>query len=264
MKNRYDVIVVGAGPAGSTTALHAAKNGCSVLLLEKDREIGIPVRCAEAVGEIGLSKVLEPKEHWFSNRIEGFRLFAPDGTKVNVNHNEQGWVLDRKIFDRELAEMAADEGVEILTKAYVYDLIKNDNIVSGVKVKYLNNEYEFCAPIIIGADGVESRVGRWAGLKTHLSLKNIETCAQYTLTNIDIDHRYCDFYFSKEWAPGGYVWIFPKGKDSANVGLGISGEHSSPKHAFDYLNLFIDKKFPNAAKINTVAGGVPSAPYNME
>jgi digeranylgeranylglycerophospholipid reductase len=84
MKDSYDVIVVGAGPAGSTAARYAAKNGCTVLLLEKDREIGIPVRCGEAVGDVGLRRVLEPKESWFANKIETVRLIAPDGTKVEV------------------------------------------------------------------------------------------------------------------------------------------------------------------------------------
>lgn len=261
MKDFYDIIVVGAGPAGSTTARYVAQKGCLVLMLEKDREIGVPVRCGEAVSEDGLNKVLEPRDRWIANKIDAVRLIAPDNTVVNVVHQKGGYILDRKIFDLDLAQMAAQEGVEIVTKAYVFDLLKKDGFISGVKVKHLNNEYEINARIVIGADGVESRVGRWAGLNTHVGLHDIESCAQMTLADIDIDRRYCDFYFSSKLAPGGYVWIFPKNNNSANVGLGISGEYSAQKPAIEYLKEFVAQKFPNASMLITVAGGVPCAPY---
>ena len=59
MRDSYDCIVVGGGPGGAWAAKHAAQNGARVLLLEKDREVGIPVRCAEAVGETGLKTVVD-------------------------------------------------------------------------------------------------------------------------------------------------------------------------------------------------------------
>lgn len=261
MNNRYDVVIVGGGPAGSTTARLAAKAGCSVLVLEKDREIGIPVRCGEAVGEVGLKKVLEPKESWLANRIESVRLIAPDGTSVDVAHPDGGYILNRKIFDQDLAQLAATEGAEILTKAYVHELIKQDGFITGVKVNYLGEEFEIKARLVIGADGVESRVGRWAGIKTHVSLHDMESCAQMTIANIQLDRRHCDFYFSSNWAPGGYVWVFPKSNHSANVGLGISGEFGAAKPAIEYLKEFVAQKFPQAAVLITVVGGVPCAPY---
>ncbi len=264
MKNSYDVIVVGAGPAGTTAARFAAQRGCSVLILEKDREVGIPVRCGEAVSEIGLKRFFEPKEKWIANRIEAVRLIAPNGTFVEVTHPDGGYILNRKIFDYDLAQMAADEGVEILTKAYVCDLLQKDGVIRGVKVNYLGNESQINAKIVIGADGVESRVGRWAGLRTHIRLRDIESCVQMTLGNIHLDRRYCDFYFSSDLAPGGYVWVFPKDEHSANVGLGLSGEHNAKRPAVDYLHDFINLKFPQAAKLITVAGGVPCAPYLKE
>ena len=102
---------------------------------------------------------------------------------------------------------------------------------------------------------------RWVGIKSHVRLKDIESCAQITLGNIDVEHHVCDFYFSRKWAPGGYVWVFPKDKHTANVGLGISGEYSAEKSAMEYLNEFIGVRFPEASRLITVAGGVPCAPY---
>lgn len=261
MKQSYDVIVVGAGPAGSTAAKYAAEKGASVLLLEKDREVGIPVRCAEAVGEKGIQKVMQLKEEWIANRISAVRLISPDGTIIKVHHEDVGFVLDRKRFDYDLAKIAAQSGAEVLTKAYVYDLIKENNAVCGVKLKCLGMNFSVKSKIVIGADGVESRVGRWAGLKTSLKLKDIETCAQMTVTNINLEREYCDFYFSYNIAPGGYLWVFPKNENTANVGLGISGEYAKDKSALSYLKDFIRKTFPNASVLTTVAGGVPCAPY---
>lgn len=261
MKDYYDVIVVGGGPTGSTAARLAAEGGVKVLLLEKDREIGIPVRCGEAVGEKGISKIVELKEEWIANHIKGLRLVAPDGTKVKVHHEDVGFVLDRKRFDYDLAMNAANAGAEVVTKAYAFGLLTENGTVTGVKVQYIGKQYDIRSKIVIGADGVESRVGRWAGLKTNLKLKDVETCVQMTATNINIDQNYCDFYFSSDIAPGGYLWVFPKNKNTANIGLGLAGDKAQNKSPLSYLKDFMKSNFPDASVLTTVAGGVPVAPY---
>jgi digeranylgeranylglycerophospholipid reductase len=264
LRSQYDIVVVGAGPAGSTAARYAAQNGCSVLMLEKDREIGVPVRCGEAVEESGLRNFLEPKEIWFANRIVNGRIIAPDGTTVTVNHNEKGYILNRKVFDLDLAIMAAQAGVEILTKAYVYDLIKTNGAVNGIKVKYLGKDYQIGARIVIAADGIESRVGRWAGLKTNLQLHDIESCAQMTIGNIDVDRNSIDLFFSSKFASGGYAWVFPKDSHTANVGVGILGKNNAKKSAMEYLKEFVAQKFPTASTLVSVVGSVSCAPYLKE
>lgn len=260
MRDYYDCIVVGGGPAGAWAAKHAAENGASVLLLEKDREVGIPVRCAEAVGEAGFKTVVDPDPRWISTVIEGAVLIAPNGREVVVEgETTRGYVLDRKIFDYALVHIAARHGAEVLTKAYVYDLIKPNGAVEGVRVQHMSKQYDIRAKVVIGADGVESRVGRWGGLRTNIKIKDMESCLQMTLANIKVDPRYIYLYFGDEIAPGGYLWVFPKNGETANVGLGVSGEHARYKSAKRYLQEFIDKHFPNAAVLYTVVGGVPCA-----
>jgi len=261
MNESYDIVIVGAGPAGSTAARVAAQNGTKVLLLEKDREIGVPVRCGEAVGEKGLGRVLEPRPEWIANKIEAVRLVAPDGTIIKIYHDDIGFVLDRKRFDYDLAMMAAQQGVKVVTKAYVYGLLNENGYITGVKILHLGNHYDVKSKIVIGADGVESRVGRWAGLKTFVRLKDMETCVQMTVSNLKLERKYADLYFSTKSAPGGYVWVFPKNESLANIGLGISGEYAEQKAPLFYLKEFIEKKFPQAAVLTTVAGGVPCAPF---
>jgi len=258
MKNKYDVVIIGAGPAGTTAARFAADNGVSVLVLEKDRDVGYPVRCGEAVSLSGLREFVEPDGKWIASRINSFRMIAPDNTEVLLPLGEEGLILERRIFDYELAKIAAQKGAEILTRAYANGLLFENGKVSGVKFVFRGEQREVKAKIVIGADGVESRVGRWAGLTTHISIRDMESAIQITATALDgIDENSCYFYFGKEVAPEGYFWIFPKGKSSANIGLGISGRECKKKATVNYLNEFMAKHFPGASVLTQVAGGVP-------
>ncbi len=260
MKSRYDVVVVGGGPSGSMAAKYAASAGVSVCLLEKTRDIGYPVRCGEAIGENGLKQFIEPKESWIAEKITGCTLIAPNETKVDIKFaHESGYILNRRIFDYDLSRLAADEGVDIYTKAYVNGLIFNDDVVSGVKLNYLGENREIQAKLVIAADGVDTRVGRWAGLKTNIRLKDMESCVQYSVGNVNVKRNYLTMYVGKKFAPGGYLWVFPKGDRFANIGIGISGKYSKNKSAKQYLDEFMDKEYPDAAILTTMCGGVPCA-----
>jgi digeranylgeranylglycerophospholipid reductase len=262
VKNEYDVVVIGAGPAGSIAAKTAALKGLSVLLIEKRQEIGDPVRCAEGVSKVWLRKHIEPDHRWICADVKGSRIYTPDGTMIEMAEEiaggEVGYVLERKIFDRALAYEASKAGAEVRVKTRATDLIIEDDFVKGVKVSHLGQSYDIKAKIIIGADGVESKVGRWAGIDTSLKPVDIETCAQYLMSGTNIDQDYCYFYLGNEIAPVGYVWIFPKGNGMANVGIGILGNKSgNGKHAIDYLNDFVNDKYPDAKILEIDVGGVP-------
>jgi digeranylgeranylglycerophospholipid reductase len=87
----------------------------------------------------------------------------------------------------------------------------------------------------------------------------MESCAQVTLGGIQVDEDILDFYLGDELAPGGYLWVFPKGKDSANVGIGISVDRAKEKSAIKYLEEFVARMYPSAAILTRIAGGVPCA-----
>jgi digeranylgeranylglycerophospholipid reductase len=258
-KDFYDIIVIGGGPAGCMAAYAAAKENVSVLLLEKDREIGSPVRCAEAVGKDGLEKILDTEidPRWIAATITKFKFVAPNGTVIFPQVPMTGYVLHRKLFDFDLGRMASESGSLIVTKACVTDLIKENNHISGVIVSMNGNDYPIKSKIIIGADGVESRVARWAGIDTTVNMRDMETCAQMTLSNLPIANDTCVFYFSQKKFPGGYGWVFPKGKNTANVGLGISGDKARYHSAGSKLEEFIQDEFPDASILTKTVGGVP-------
>jgi len=250
MKNKYDVIVVGGGPAGSMAAMEIAKANYSVCVLEKTRDIGYPVRCGEAIGFTGLNQFVKPKDSWIASNIKAVNLISPNNIDVKIRFNhETGYILNRRVFDYELSNIAVKEGAKIYTKAYVHDLIIEDNFIKGVKVNYLGEEKEIKSKIVIGADGIESRVGRWGGIKTTVKMKDMESC---------IKHNECEMtmYVGKEYAPGGYLWVFPKGNSMANIGIGISGKYSRERSAKDYLDDFLRKNYPDVSILTTVCGGV--------
>ena len=100
---KTDVLVVGAGPAGCVAAREAAAGGTGldVLLIERDRAIGAPVRCAEGVGSAGLREFLDPTgADWVSRRITKVIFWAPDDTEVRVAEGDVGYVLDRTRFEQ--------------------------------------------------------------------------------------------------------------------------------------------------------------------
>ena len=259
MQKEYDVIVVGGGPAGSMAARFAAEQGASVIILEKDRDIGYPVRCGEAVSKAGIEEFIEPDEKFISTTIDKFGMVAPDGTEVVLPLEQIGYILERRIFDYELAKQAASYGAEIITRAYVNGLLFEEEKVVGVKFEYQGEQCELKAKVVIAADGVESRVGRWAGIKTHIDYKEMESCVQITAANIDVNPNTLYFHFGKDVAPEGYFWIFPKSNNSANIGLGVSGEIGKKRSAQTFLNDFMEKNYPNAPILTKIAGGVPSS-----
>ncbi len=259
---KYDAVIVGSGPAGSVTGRFAAESGAKVLMIERRSEVGVPVLCGEGISKIiDDFKVLEGRR-WIANNMDGARIFSPDGTMVTLAAemagNETGYVLYRDIFDQELARGAVRAGADLMLNTRAVDLIIENGKIKGVKAKHFDEEIEIQADIVVGADGVESKVGRWAGMKTALKPKDLETCAQYTLTGIDIDRAYCDFYLGKKIAPGGYVWVFPKGADTANVGIGILASLSTPGLATKLLDKFISShpELKKGEPVRFLAGAV--------
>ncbi|MCK4312451.1 MAG: NAD(P)/FAD-dependent oxidoreductase, partial [Candidatus Cloacimonetes bacterium] len=247
----------GAGPAGSVTSRFAAENGASVLMLERDREPGIPVRCAEGVSHRGIAPFIEIDKRWIANQIDVAKLHAPNGESAYMYNNGTGYVLERRIFDTALCDLAVKRGAHLITKADALDLIRENNKIAGIEYKYFGEIRTVKCDMVIGADGVESRVGRWAGIKTAVRLEDINTCVQYTLSDIDVENNACEFYFGSTISPGGYIWVFPKSENTANVGIGLAGHLAHEKGPKEYLDEFIEKHFPDAKITYTVFGGVP-------
>ena len=277
LRRRYDLVVVGAGPAGATAARVAAEAGLSVLLLEKRQEIGSPVRCAEGVGHEPLQRFIDPDPGWIAAVVTQAEITAVAGQASRTLRatGGRGYILERRIFDRVLAERAAQAGAEVRVKTAVSGLLLEQGRVRGVRVERGDllgaGQAELEAEIVIAADGVEGLVGRWAGLDLALPLRDSMVCVQYLLAGVDVDPTCTCYTIDQAVAPGGYAWVFPKGQGKANVGLGVQADLWQEEAAtpavgrgtvLGYLTRFIEAR-PHLARgypVTLVAGGVPVAP----
>src|SRR5712692_3465626 len=178
-----DVLVIGAGPAGAVAAWGAKRAApeLDVVLLERDARVGTPVRCAEGVGDAGLREFADPDGAvWAARKITRVVFIAPDDTGVKDAERDVGWILDRTRFDAMLAAEAVAAGADLLVGTEATGMECRDGRWT-VRARGPGGETTYRARVVIGADGVETMVGRWAGLETRVAARAMESCAQYVV-----------------------------------------------------------------------------------
>lgn len=265
--DRFDVVVIGGSMAGLNAAYYAAKAGASVLLLERNKEIGCDVRCAEGVVEDIIwdaempTHIVDEAEDTRLAYSEGkgpyeaesgyylapymastimrvrFRVFGRRYRehRLELKH-KRGYVLDRRKFEQALARRAQAAGAGILCGVSVNE--GHINLAGGwveveTSVDRIRKKVAFRT--LIGADGVSSAVGRASKLTGPLEPGDIGKAVQYTV-------RWTSTGGPAPWDPNrididwnwngivGYGWVFPKGPLEANVGLGLAGQTPENMH----------------------------------
>jgi len=260
--NKYDVVVIGGGPAGSMAATTLTENGLNTLLIEKRAEVGTPVRCGEALSRQSLENIIEPQDRWIAQVVNGGYAHSPGGVSVGQELAEVGYVLDRKIFDRDLFAIAGEKGARTIPKTEALGINKDNGISRSVTIRDPKGKIkEIETDAIIAADGVESLIGRYAGLSTELKPADCHTCAQYLVTGAELDPPdSVHFYIGNNIAPGGYAWAFPKGNGMANIGLGCDPDLiNEDKSPFSYLDEFLAKSYPGVTIVEVHMGLVPAS-----
>jgi len=211
---KYDVVVVGAGPGGATTARFAARKGLKVLMLDKRREIGYPVQCGEFMTELEEIKRMFPRcdvidelfntpESLISLRTNVIEMYSPKGKGYPLPF--KGYTLNRREYDKFLVDLALKEGAELKTNTLVKK-VQGNEVVTSVG--------SFEAKVIVGADGPISKVAECKGFQKNEVMAPAITC------QVDGDFEPVVKTYFGDLAPGGYAWIIPK-KGCANVGLGV-------------------------------------------
>lgn len=231
-KNTYDLIIIGAGPAGSTAALFAKKNNLKTLLLEKDTFPRDKI-CGDAVSGKSMSVLLELGLLEAAKKLPGkiinsIVFGSPSNYRVNIElvANEKKGIpaalaIKREIFDNFLFEKAKACADVCIENFKVTDVILNDNFVKGVKgiKKGSSESQEFYAPLVLGADGYNSIIARKTGLYD-LDPKHWVVALRQYYKNIKDLQSQLEIYYVKEAQPG-YFWIFPLQDGYANIGVGV-------------------------------------------
>jgi len=257
------VVVVGAGPAGSMTARTAAERGLDVLLLERELEVGIPVKCGEYLPSleemrrltpdaVDLEGLFDPPSRCIVNRTKYVKFVFPNDHEVAVPF--RGVVVERKLFDKHLANEAARAGAEVAILTKVVDLLED---MGGVRVRDVDGVRDIRARVIVAADGAYSLVARRAGLPVSRDPLDYGVGFQYEMVNVDHDPEYVDMFLGEDIAPGTYAWIIPKGDDVANVGTGVRVPYMKAGMGIrDYQRNFVERNRLSSVKLRRA---VPTA-----
>ena len=204
-----DVLVVGLGPAGACAAAEAARRGCKVIAIDRKRDAGRPMQCAEFVpAMIGMLEAAATA----SQRIDSMATFVEDDAP-DVKIDFPGHMLDRAAFDAALVARAAAAGADVRLSCRVRHVHQSGTVE-------LADGHTLFGATLIGADGPRSRVGRAIGSVNEELVETrqitVPLCAPHASTDI----------FLASSIPGGYGWLFPKG-EVANLGAGVAPAHKS-------------------------------------
>ena len=232
-EHEYDLIVVGAGPAGSSAAYAAAKNGIRVALLEKEENIAQTVRTS-GVTWIDYAKEFGIPEDCY-NPIRTYNFCSPNNTVSISDNKPKAAVLDVRKTYRFLADMAKRNGAEIFVNTNVTSVITENGSIVGVKASSSNNEMIFRAGMIIDASGFQSAVSKSLGLVKQWERFGVGAEYEAEVENIKSDTWW--LMVGQMYSPAGYAWIFPLGKNMVRIGVGVGKPESDvdPTQRLDEL-----------------------------
>ena len=234
----FDVIVVGGGPAGSSAARIAAKNGCTVALIEKEKEIAETIRTSGVTWISDIQKFGIPTECY--NPIKKFSFFSPNNSVRISDEIAKAAVLDVRKTYRFLAKRAEGVGAELFVNTNVSDILKNSTgKCTGVIAKSNGKQIKFNGKVIVDASGFGSVVAKELG---HVKQwKKFGVGAEFEVKTEKLEYDNWCLMVGQEYSPAGYAWIFPTSKNTARIGVGI-GKPDSDVDPTIRLNELIDKK----------------------
>ena len=234
----FDVVVVGGGPAGSSAAHMAAKSGCTVALIEKEKEIAETVRTSGVTWISDIKKFGIPEECY--NPIKKFSFCSPKNSVKISGEIAKAAVLDVRKTYRFLANRAKTSGSELFTSTNVTEVLKDTSgKCVGVIAKSDGKQIQFNSKVVIDASGFVSVIAKELGYVTQW--KKFGAGAEFEVKTEKLEHDNWWLMVGQEYSPAGYAWIFPTSKDTARIGVGI-GKPDSDVDPTVRLNELLEKK----------------------
>lgn len=236
-EERFDIAVVGGGPAGLSAAYTAAMAGAKVILFEKDQSIAHNIRTSGVTWISEMERLGMPSK--FYNPIQNYRFVSPSNDLIIRGDAAKSCVLDVRAAYQHLAFLAAREGAQLMIKSIVTDVIKEGQRVAGVKASTPAGKLTVHSRLVIDASGFSTSVGRKAGVVGQW--KRYGVGAEYECYCDDIDSTTWALMVGQNYSDAGYAWFFPLSKNRVRVGVGI-GRPESNAEPLDKLNKIIEKR----------------------
>ena len=248
MNTDYDVIIAGAGIAGMVTAASAAKHSnqnLRILVIDRNsrheagKKTGSGWVCGDAVSKNSLDYLannvgIRYERPEIEKPVQGVVAYSPDHSSKAMFDGE-GFVLNRRLLPQRQLRDAEKLGVEFQFDSVADSLYAEDGVISGVHCRSAkdNSTFKRTAKLVVDATGSASRLRTRLPIKSHIEKEidkenDMESSGRYILTfevgeknKTFFDPDYCIIHLDQEIAPGGYAWVFPKGENKINIGLGV-------------------------------------------
>jgi len=234
------VLVVGAGPAGSTVAHRLAAEGHGVLVLEEHARVGLPVQCAGLVSQRVLD--LAGSSEFVRTSVRGATVFGPSlGSVAFRAPDARAFVIDRSGLDIHLADRAARAGARFRTASRFDGIVRRGPGATVVRTTDADgNREEIAARLVVGADGVSSAVARAFRLRRPVE---ILPAFEAEFPKSPGDPEQVEVYFGRSFAPGLFGWWIPDGAGGARVGVAADADGTSARVYFDRLLDYLARRF---------------------
>lgn len=237
MEEKYDIAVVGGGPAGLSAAYTAAKAGAKVVLLEKDEAIAHSVRTSGVTWISDMERLGIPSEYY--NPVQNYRFVSPSNDVLISGSTARSCVLDVRATYQHLAFMAAGAGAKIMVKSNVINVVKEGGRVAGVKASTPKGDLTVQSTLVIDASGFSTSVARRAGAAGEW--KRYGVGAEYECYCDDIDSATWVLMVGQRYSDAGYAWVFPLSKNRVRIGIGI-GRPESNAEPLEKLHDILEKR----------------------
>lgn len=255
-----DVLVIGAGPAGSSAARAAAEAGARTIIIDKKEEIGVPVQCGEGIGAYLFPflpfKIPAELLIW---KLDEISFWADGTTTARTGSLWSTYMVNRNDFDTWLAKNAESAGAQLLRDTELIDFeVKTDYTVTRATVNTPGGEIKIEPRVVIAADGVDSTALKLLGFK----IDKKTTCGKilsFEMKNLNLSNPHSFQVFLGDFAPGVYAYILPKSATTANVGAGTIDPQKKVKQCYEeFLKLPpVKKELKNGVVIGDKSGWAP-------
>lgn len=239
---------MGGGPAGSSAAYEASKNGIKVALLEKEETIAQSVRTSGVTWIQNIKEFGIPDDCY--NPIKNYSFCSPNNEVTIRDAIPQAAVLDVRKTYRWLAEQAKNEGADIFLKTNIKDVIKNkEGDIVGVSGTSNQEEVIFHSKVVVDASGFSSTVSKAMGFVTQW--ERFGAGAEYEVEAENVDQETWWLMVGQKYSPAGYAWIFPVGKNIVRIGVGV-GKPESSVDPTERLKELMDSKIGPISKLGKI------------